>query len=90
MPYLIIHDCISYRVIGAGGRWLEDQAEALRFDTSQDAEEYCRENKIDTYTLRVKFNDADDNARSKPTIFALMTFWASDSACALNALCCAA
>jgi len=86
VSYLIIQDCISYRVIGEGGRWLQDRAEALRFTTSDEALEYCRKHKIESYSLMVKFDDSEDaRSQSTPTIFTLMTFSVSDSACALNA-----
>ena len=85
MAYLIIQDCISCRVIGEGGRWLQNRAEALRFRTSDEAIEYCRKHKIETYSLMVKFDDSGNpHSQSTPTIFTLMAL--SDSACVLNPL----
>jgi hypothetical protein len=87
VSYLIIQDCISWQVIGKGGRWLQNRSDALRFTTSDEAIDYCRKYKIENYTLTTKFDDSDAHPQSTPTIFTLLTFSVSDSVTAVNALC---
>ena len=85
MSYLIIQDCVSWQVIGAGGAWLKGQDKALRFRTSEEAVEYCRKHRIDNYTLLLKFEDSQTNrSRSVPTLFTLLSFPSSDSLSIFN------